>query len=167
MSAVYKDESLECAQLACAAYQCYDALDCALPPPLEAVYKISNAKTDTQGFVSLDKTRGIAYVAFKGSWELADFMNDADLFLGAFIDNPQLKAQFKMVECWKSVKDPLIELLLKYLKGASSPPPLSTRLAQLALRPRVSRSCVRSLLQTRRSPRSRSRATAWARRWRA
>lgn len=84
---------------------------------VQPVYNIENAKTDTQGFVSLDKTRGIAYVAFKGSWELADFMNDADLFLGSFVDTPQLKAQFKMVECWKSVKDPLLDLLLKYLKG--------------------------------------------------
>jgi hypothetical protein len=93
---------------------------CLPPPPhfvAQPVYDIENAKTDTQGFVSLDKTRGIAYVAFKGSWEMADFMNDADLFLGPFVDNPQLKAQFKMVECWKSVKDPLLDLLLKYLKG--------------------------------------------------
>lgn len=122
LSTKYKDESLLCAQLACAAYHAYDDLQGSLPPPLEAVYKINNVRTDTQGFLSIDKSRGIAYVAFKGSWELADFMNDADLFLGPFNDKPPLKAQAKMVECWNSVKDGLLDQLLKSLKGVAPTP---------------------------------------------
>jgi len=113
----FKQESLVCAQLACAAYRCYENIQGALPPPLDCVFKINNASTDTQGFVSIDKLRGIAYVAFKGSWEITDFLNDADFSLSAFVTKPLLKAQAKMVACWESVKEPLIKKLLEYLQA--------------------------------------------------
>lgn len=116
----YKKEALQCANLACVAYQSYDNISGSLPESLVAVYKIDNSRTDTQGFISLDQKNRTAYVAFKGSWELADFMNDSDLFLGPFSDKPPLRAQAKMVDCWNSVKDGIIGQLIKQLNGKSS-----------------------------------------------
>ncbi|KAF9522004.1 alpha/beta-hydrolase [Crepidotus variabilis] len=62
----------------------YSLLPCGNPNGNTLVKQITNAKTDTQGFIARDDTRKEVIVAFRGSSSAQDFQTDADTRLIAF-----------------------------------------------------------------------------------
>ncbi|KAF9034808.1 Alpha/Beta hydrolase protein [Panaeolus papilionaceus] len=100
----------------------YSTTGCAKPNGKTFVAAISDAPTDTQGYIARDDSKKEIVISFRGSTSVADFITDANILFSQFV-SPGVSAPTGVrvhrgfLKAWNSVAPFVIKTVQAQLKG--------------------------------------------------